>query len=419
MGSILKSKRGTESIILRPAVMAGLFLLLCFLWLILHLVAPSTTAFRTFCSWLGFPAAACLLFTYLYPVRRLFLHRSWGSLRLWLRLHAGAAFIAFGLAILHSRGHASGFLTFWSMFWLALVMASGVGGYLLQKFCYRLMGLMVKDANAHNREAGLQKLDEARNQLAVRAEELVNGYSLLTRETIKDWRGFCDCFCREGTSAESTSKKELNVIANVWSILPAPVRELLQRGAELELGDYEKERIVRSINEILRPTSRKRFYRPKQLISEELPTVAREILAIRDPAPSLQLRLNRVVLEQACQEYIEPCDEIPITFKDFFTEHVGPHLKTDWPGWGWFFTERALEPIPRNYHSQISKILKPSQQDLVDELWRIIEARRQLDLEYWLHRASGLWLLLHGPASIALFLFVALHLFGSLRFGNL
>ena len=94
---------------------------------------------------------------------------------MWLRLHAGAAFIAFGLAILHSRGHASGFLTFWSMFWLALVMASGVGGYLLQKFCYRLMGLMVKDANAHNREAGLQKLDETRNQLALRAEELVNG----------------------------------------------------------------------------------------------------------------------------------------------------------------------------------------------------------------------------------------------------
>jgi hypothetical protein len=418
MWGYLRSKKSTDSILLQPAVMGGLLLLLCLLWLVLHLVGPSTEAFRSLCSWLGFPAAACLFSTYLYPVRRLFLHRSFGSLRLWLRLHVGAAFVAFVLTILHSRGHASGFLTFWSMFWFVLVMASGIGGFLLQKFCYRLMGLMVKDANAHNREAGLQKLDETRSQLALRAAELVNGYSLLTRETIKDWRGFCDCFRREGTSTESGSKKDLNVVANVWSILSASVRELLQRGAELELGDYEKEKIVRSINEVLRPTSRKRFYRPQQLNPEELPPVAREILAIKDPAPSLLLRLNRVVLEQACKEYIEPCDEIPITFKTFYIEHVGPYLKTDWPGWGWFFSERALEPIPRNYHSQISRILKPTQQDLVDELWRIIEARRQLDLEFWLHRTAGVWLLLHGPASIALFLFVSMHIFGSLRFGN-
>ena len=48
----------------------------------------------------------------------------------------------------------------------------------------------------------------------------------------------------------------------------------------------------------------------------------------------------------------------------------------------------------------------------------LVEIRRQMDVEAWLHRLGRTWLVIHGPASWALIVLVVVHVWLSVRYGG-
>src|SRR5262249_18697204 len=93
---------------------------------------------------LGYGALLAMLVPYVHIVRRFRRFRRGGSMAVWLRLHILAAYLAFGLLLLHCRGRASGWFTLALLILFWLVMLSGAVGYYGQKVLYRLMPDMIK-----------------------------------------------------------------------------------------------------------------------------------------------------------------------------------------------------------------------------------------------------------------------------------
>ncbi len=112
----------------------------------------------------GYVAFVAMLVPYLHILRRCFRYRAAGQMTFWLRLHVGAAYLAFIMVIVHSRGRADGALTL-VLLWLTwIVMVSGVVGYFGQKLLYHLLPSIVP------REFGPERLDAQRLHMLDAAE---------------------------------------------------------------------------------------------------------------------------------------------------------------------------------------------------------------------------------------------------------
>ena len=170
-------------------------------WLLLVLVIPiavwvvfallprvdlASPAVRHFCRNLGYAALMALCVPYLYVWRRLSLHRRYGSMTRWMQGHIAAAYLGFGLMVVHARGHLfrrelSGAI----VVLFAVVLLSGMLGMLLQKTVFRLISVTLDE------ELGLERLHAERLRLIKESGRLVANYSMLTETDIHDWRGFC------------------------------------------------------------------------------------------------------------------------------------------------------------------------------------------------------------------------------------
>lgn len=95
------------------------------------------------------------------------------------------------------------------------------------------------------------------------------------------------------------------------------------------------------------------------------------------------------------------------------------YLACGWPSWTELCTARVYQPVPENTYQQACNLAGPSDRPALDELWQLVEQRRQLDIEYWFHRLAGCWLHLHrAAAAAALALLVAAHVISSIVYGG-
>jgi hypothetical protein len=77
-----------------------------------------------------------------------------------------------------------------------------------------------------------------------------------------------------------------------------------------------------------------------------------------------------------------------------------------------------MEPVSLNHYLRVCELVSPEQRKGIDELWEYVQRRRQLDVEYWFHRLTRVWLLVHGPAAWALLVLVVVHVISSIYYGG-
>jgi hypothetical protein len=126
-------------------------------------------------------------------------------------------------------------------------------------------------------------------------------------------------------------------------------------------------------------------------------------------------RRNRLFLEAAGPKLIRVSQPPPKTVTRFFQDEVGAYLHAPFPSWRWLFSREALEPISRNHYLRVRAL---AGKDRVEPLWEWVQERRQMDLEYWFHRLARVWLLVHGPAAVALLVLVLVHVCYSIYYGG-
>jgi len=126
-------------------------------------IAISWLAIATFEDWesttlrnaarvAGYIAFAAMLVPYLHIIRRRFRSRRGMAMTVWLRWHIGAAYVAFLMVLIHSRGRANSPVTTVILWLTWAVMVSGVVGYYGQKLLYFMLPKIVP------REFGLERI---------------------------------------------------------------------------------------------------------------------------------------------------------------------------------------------------------------------------------------------------------------------
>ncbi len=372
----------------------------------LPFVDVEAPAFRRACRFLGYPALVALLIPYLYPWRRLSLQRPRGNMTRWLRWHIGAAYLAFGLVILHGRGHLfRGGLTLWVVIVFALVLLSGMVGMALQRLVFRLLALLL------DRELAGERLAFERLALIARSTELMENYSMVLDSDVLAWGEFCKAILQSGGPLHRV----------VWNAKPlgANPRTAIRRVADAAPGSEDDRRLIlAALNELL---TSQNFWQGQDPAGFPLTAEGRELLALRakDLSVAQTERRNRLFLEAACPDLVRRSDRPPETVKRFFAEEVSGYLRSGFPSWGWLLSAEALEPVPRNHYLRARELAPPGEVGRVDQLWLWVEERRQMDLEYWFRRLTRGWLLVHAPAAWALLALVLMHVLSSIRYGGL
>jgi hypothetical protein len=101
----------------------------------------------------GYVGFLAMLVPYLHIIRRCFRSKRGMAMTFWLRWHIGAAYVAFLMVLIHSRGRSSSLETM-ALLWLTwAVMISGVVGYYGQKLLYFLLPKIVPH------EYGMERLE--------------------------------------------------------------------------------------------------------------------------------------------------------------------------------------------------------------------------------------------------------------------
>jgi len=164
--------RTTESLaprwdVLRPRSI-GIFVVMAAAWVVIALLPDWDAVWlRAAARLAGYIAFIAMLVPYLHIVRRCFRERPGRPMRTWLRWHIVAAYVAFLMVLIHSRGRANGISTT-VLIWLTwIVMVSGVLGYYGQKLLYFMLPRIVKC------EVGLERAEPQRAALLQAAEELL------------------------------------------------------------------------------------------------------------------------------------------------------------------------------------------------------------------------------------------------------
>jgi hypothetical protein len=388
-------------------------------WLVLLLVIPvavwllvsvlpgvdvESALIRRTCRDFGYAVLLALLTPYLYVWRRLSLHRHGRRLSVWMHWHIGTAYLAFGLMVVHARGHLfRAELTGGIVLLFAAVMLSGMLGLVIQKTVFRLLALTLEE------ELGLRLLHVERQRLIEESDRLVTNYSMLTESDIQDWRGFCALLL------DRTSK----VNAKIWNhkAFPQIPRTIVQSAVASREEPEPKDELIAAMNHLLRTVE---FCKAKDFEGMDLPAEAAELVR-RPPKGLTELeieRRNRLYLELACPAHVARSRKPPGTVERFFEEAVAIYLRSEFPSWGWLFRGSALEPVPHNHYLRVRALVAPEHHGPIDQLWEWVQRRRRMDLEFWLHRLARAWLLVHGPASWALLVLVIVHVVSSLYYGG-
>jgi hypothetical protein len=175
--------------LLRPVSIVP-FTVLVALWIVVA-TAPDWHGFapRAAARLAGYGAFVAMLVPYLHILRRCFRYRTGQAMRFWLRLHIGAAYVAFALVLVHSRGRHNGALTL-ALLWLTwAVMVSGVAGYFGQKLLYFLLPRIVAV------ELGMERLRPERDALQKTGEELIKKKEMQDAPPVI--RSFCEAAIRD------------------------------------------------------------------------------------------------------------------------------------------------------------------------------------------------------------------------------
>jgi hypothetical protein len=105
---------------------------------------------------------------------------------------------------------------------------------------------------------------------------------------------------------------------------------------------------------------------------------------------------------------------------DFARSAVESYLRQPFRIWN--SHRRAYGPESSKFEERAythALLLAPDgQRGIVEEIWKLVEARKRLDYEYRLHQWGRLWLLFHGPASWALLVLIIEHVWLSVRYGG-
>jgi hypothetical protein len=362
-------------------------------------------ASRRLCRDLGYLALAAILVPYFYVARRWLLFWPMGHMTRWMRWHIGASYLAFGVMVAHARGHLFRVgLSSWIVALFAVVVLTGWLGLLLQRVVFRLMALTLGE------ELGPERLEPQRRDLIERADRLIANESLLTVHDVTDWPKFCEAL-RDKRSVLGRKVGSNQRFADI-------PRTLVARADGAALDRKEKVTIIDGVNALLQ--------RPQFCNSQEFRnlTPTPEVQALlKRPWKELSEReierRNRSLLELAHPGIIAASRPPLAPVVRFYTEEVGRYLKSPFPSWGWFFGRSALEPVPRNHYLRVKALAGPEQAGIIKELWDYVQLRRRMDLESWLHRLTRCWLVLHGPAALALLGLVALHVLANLYYGGL
>lgn len=172
----------------------GVFVAIAAAWIVVGF-GPEWESFslRAVARLAGYVAFIAMLVPYLHIVRRCFRHRQGAAMRSWMRWHIVAAYLAFFLVLVHSRGRANAPLTL-ALVWLTwIVTISGVVGYYGQKLLYAFLPHIVPQ------ELGLERLEPQRTFMLQAGQELVKKKELQTSPEVI--QGFCgavvqDCLAR-------------------------------------------------------------------------------------------------------------------------------------------------------------------------------------------------------------------------------
>src|SRR5262249_31071788 len=109
--------------------------------------------------------------------------------------------------------------------------------------------------------------------------------------------------------------------------------------------------------------------------------------------------------------------DMPLAVVEFCDEAIDKCLKRRFTLWRWMFTRKESGRLyEKRYKRALEVATEKADREFVDEIWRLVTKRRQLDLEYRLHALGRLWLLVHGPAALAMLVFLAEHVVMSMRF---
>jgi hypothetical protein len=409
---------------------AIVFALMAVLWLVhWSLPVPEGPAYRRFTRVAGYLATLAMFVPYLHILRRFFRYRHWGYMSGWLQWHAGTAYLAFLLTLLHCRGRANDTLTIAIVVLLWLVMLSGVIGFFGLKALYRLMTLSVKN------ELGLERLESERARLAERAAVLIDDYSLLAESPtrlsdgsvlpadVRDWPGL--------VAAVSDAKTPLGkVVAPTITGNDKKCFEALRKEPEDEVAQGE---LVAMLNGIIVAGKGRQVKFAREALPEgaaipgELENLLKEV--DRERTAGELKRQNRLFLEALAPGLFEPSPRLEQAVERFFsaagTHYLRPkfaELRSTGPdrpaGWRWMFTRAALDRAAGGYWQRAREVASGQQRAIVDELWMMMDARRQMNVEFWYHRLARLWLLIHGPAAAAMFVLIALHIGTSIYYGG-
>src|SRR5207302_1096909 len=129
-------------------------------------------------------------------------------------------------------------------------------------------------------------------------------------------------------------------------------------------------------------------------------------------------RLNRLCLEYVLEDTIQESMPTPDSVRRFYSECVEPELKADFSFWGWLGAGVRQSALAANHYQRVKGLAAPAHQGMLDRLWEWLQVRREMDLEYRLHRIARLWVGFHKWAAWLLFVLAADHIVASFRFGG-
>jgi hypothetical protein len=132
--------------------------------------------------------------------------------------------------------------------------------------------------------------------------------------------------------------------------------------------------------------------------------------------PGETMRRNRLLVQALCPGLVDRLPDTVVRLFDALARRF--RCPIDAVPWGWLFSRQAVVPEVANLFQRISEVASPARGERVQELARLVKARRELEVEYWLHRLGRLWLLFHGPAALLLLALVAEHVWMSMKYGG-
>jgi hypothetical protein len=384
------------------------------------LPAGDAPGFRVLTRACGYLAALAMAVPYAHILRRFWRYRYWRA-HAWLQWHVLAAYVAFALTLVHARARANGPLTLAIVVLLWAVMVSGVAGFFGLKFLYRQLALSIRQ------EFGLERLEPERLRLALRAAALVGDYDLLKPGDMPDLPGLCAQLATPGTPLNQafqvidpktkqprlnpkTQQPELNVSAQERQVLEDLEADPSDAESRSHFLDLINNRVLGRPVDIFRPE-----LLPHTTGPELTDLAAKDAATLSDAE---RWRRNRLFLERLAPERIVPSRPLEEAVRRYFEAAQDRCLRPEFSGWRWLFTRAAIEGELRGRYQRACEVGDARQRAIVEELAEMVEQRRRMNVEYWVHRLARLWLLVHGPAAAALLVLVVVHIATSVYYGG-